>query len=78
MPDRLGNEVPLRITWAKGDPVPAAPDLCEPHTESPDGFLQWHEWAKRMEKTHTQRQCKGCGLWAIWEPKETGEVASRG
>lgn len=73
MTDRPGNEVPLRIGWVGGEPVPLAPGDCEPHTESPEGYLQWHAWAERMAKTHTQRQCRGCGLWAIWEPKS--EVA---
>jgi hypothetical protein len=73
--DRVTVEVPLRIRWVKGHPVPAAPDECEPHTESPDDYLPWHAWAERMDKTHTQRQCRGCGLWAIWKPREVQSPA---
>ena len=40
---------------------------CEPHTSCPDGYVARFEWAEKMSKTHRQRQCKGCGLWAIWE-----------
>lgn len=41
------------------------------HTASgPAGYLQWHEWAKRMSRTHRQRKCPGCGLYKIWEPKD--------
>lgn len=67
MPAETGTPVPRRIKWVDGSPVPQYPHECEPHTPSPDGYLQWHVWAQRMERTHTQRQCKGCGLWAIWE-----------
>jgi len=28
-----------------------------------------------MMKTHDQRQCRGCGLWLIWEPR-TAEGSS--
>lgn len=68
--DILGNMVPLRIQYVKGEPVPLNPENCEPHTQSPSNYLAWDDdWAERMGKTHVQRQCKGCGLWAIWEPK---------
>ena len=61
--------MPLRTKWVKGSPVPLEPEKCEPHTPCPDGYLQWHAWAERMARPHIQRQCKGCGLWAIWERK---------
>jgi len=61
--------VPFRVKYVDGEPVPGFPEECEPHTESSRGDLGWDEWAKRMGQTHVQRQCKGCGLWAIWEPK---------
>lgn len=41
----------------------------ENHTAAPAGYLAWHEWAERMGKSHTQRQCPDCGFWAIWVPK---------
>lgn len=79
MTDRLGNEIPLRIEMVNGHAVPLHPEECEPHTPSPDGYMQWHAWADRMEKTHIQRQCHGCGLWAVWEqkPDETREDGER-
>lgn len=40
------------------------------HTPNqPEGYLQWHHWARRMSKTHYQFQCPECGLWTVWRPK---------
>lgn len=47
---------------------PTCPNRAD-HAEEPSGYLQWHEWAKRMSKTHKQSRCPGCGLWKIWTPK---------
>jgi hypothetical protein len=63
------GDLPQRTKFVNGSVVPEFPDECEPHTESPEGYLQWHAWAERMSVTHVPRQCRGCGLWAIWEPK---------
>lgn len=62
-------EVPQRTKFVNGESVPAYPEECEPHTPNPRGYLQWHAWAERMAATHVPRQCTGCGLWAVWEPK---------
>ena len=67
---RAATEIPLRVKIVGGRHVPEFPAECEPHTDSPDGYLQWDEWAEKMSRTHVQRQCRGCGLWAIWEPRE--------
>ena len=61
------SEIPQRVKLVNGHFVPEYPDECEPHTESPHGYLGWHAWADEMGRTHVQRQCQGCGLWAIWE-----------
>jgi hypothetical protein len=46
-------------------------DLCaETHTPCPTGYLQWHAWAERMSRTHKQKRCSHCGLFAIWVPKK--------
>jgi hypothetical protein len=37
--------------------------------DEPRGYLAWHEWAEEKSKTHSQRRCPHCGLYAIWEPK---------
>lgn len=37
------------------------------HTPHPLGYGDWHDWAARMSKTHTQRRCTGCQRWAIWD-----------
>ena len=70
-------EIPLRIKMDGGHPIPAEPDQCEPHTKAPTGYLVWHEWAARMGKTHEVRQCRGCGLWAIWERRGTATTATK-
>jgi hypothetical protein len=41
------------------------------HTEGPDGYSAWHDWAEEMDKTHRQELCPGCRLYAIWTPRET-------
>ena len=69
MGDSLGNEVPLRFKWVNSEAVPLHPEECEPHTPSPRSYVPWHAWAEKMEETHVQRQCKGCGLLRVWEPK---------
>jgi len=63
-------EMPQRVKTVSGHVVPLYPEECEPHTETPTGYLQWDEWAEQMNRTHVQRQCKGCGLWAVWELRQ--------
>lgn len=69
------SEISLRIKSDGDRAVPLYPGECEPHTPSPDGYLQWHAWAEQLAETHMDRQCKGCGLWAIWEPKPAETVS---
>lgn len=56
--------------------------LCphfEDHTPAPEGYLQWHAWAKSMSRTHRSRKCPGCNLYRIWEPKTpTATTAAKG
>jgi hypothetical protein len=61
--------IPLRVKIVGGYHVPEFPDECEPHTDSPDGYIAFDEWAEEMGRTHVQRQCKGCGLYAVWDRK---------
>lgn len=49
------------------NPIPCS--TPEKHTPCPDGYLAWHDWAERMDKTHTSTQCPGCGLWKVWVPR---------
>lgn len=69
MTDQAPAEIPLRVKIVKGEHVPTHPDECEPHTPSPGGYLAWDAWAEEKTKTHVQRQCRGCGLYVVWEPK---------
>ena len=52
---------------------------CKDHTAQPRSYIQWHEWALRMTKTHKQIKCPECGLFKIWvrktpKPKEPEPV----
>lgn len=53
----------------KPDEYPYCPHF-EDHTPAPSDYIQWHEWAEKMAKTHKQRRCPGCGLYAIWERRK--------
>jgi hypothetical protein len=64
------------LGYYEGMPMVAARPLtpdCEPHTPRPEGYVAWWEWADLMAETHTQRRCKGCEQWAIWERLTTAE-----
>lgn len=50
-------------------PEPPCPNMMD-HTDGPDGYLQWHDWARRMSKNHRQSKCAGCGLYKIWTPRQ--------
>jgi hypothetical protein len=63
-----GQEIPQRIKVVKGEFVPEFPDECEPHTPTPSAYHARFDWMQEMAKTHVQRQCRGCGLWAVWDP----------
>ena len=39
--------------------------LCpniDKHSQTPEGYIHWHEWADEMSKTHKQHKCPACGL----------------
>ena len=46
----------------------------EKHTPCPEGFIDWHDWAKKMGKTHVQVKCDGCGLYTIWVERTTHSI----
>ena len=52
--------------------MPTDPTPCtnaNEHTKSPDGYIEWHEWAERKGKTHRSTKCPGCGLYEIWRKR---------
>lgn len=59
----------------KKDPVKYHPDplkscpMIHLHTECPEGYVQWHNWAEKKIKTHRQIRCPGCNRLAIWEKR---------
>ena len=52
--------------------TPDCDPRCDEH-EQPTGYVDRAEWAEYMLETHVQRQCPGCGLWTIWEPRPQGD-----
>ncbi len=46
-------------------PRASCPDASK-HTPCPERYLEWHEWAETMIKTHRQTQCSTCRYWVIW------------
>lgn len=50
-------------------------DLACKHTPCPTGYVEWHEWAEKKSKTHVQKRCPSCGLWALWVPKRKEDDA---
>lgn len=38
------------------------------YRHEPQGYLEWHEWAERMSRTHHQERCPGCQLYTVWRP----------
>ena len=52
----------------------ACPDVKR-HTKCPNGYIAWHQWADRKERTHISTRCSTCGFFAIWLPKAAGKDA---
>ena len=38
------------------------------HNTGPSNYMEWHEWAEEMSKTHGQRRCPVTGLYDHWFP----------
>ncbi len=55
------------------DTRPGCDPRCGEHDQANLGYVAHFEWAEEMLKTHDQRQCPGCGMWSIWELKETNQ-----
>ena len=48
------------------DPDPSCP-RSELHTPQPRGYVEWFEWAGRMNyRGHSQSRCPGCNRYRIW------------
>lgn len=35
------------------------------HVYGPDGYSEWHDWARRMGSNYRQEQCD-CGFFVLW------------
>lgn len=40
------------------------------HTPMPAGYLARALWMEQKARTHSQRRCPECGLWAVWVRRE--------
>lgn len=50
----------------------------KPGDPPPDGYLQWHEWARVQHKNGLkQRKCRVCGLWRFPQEKCCDETKNR-
>lgn len=54
------------MATVKYNPPCQSPHLHTPH---PERQFANEAWAMQMLRTHNQKRCPGCGLWAIWEPR---------
>ena len=39
----------------------------------PGGYVAWHEWAEKKNRTHRQERCPGCGRWTVWRRRAAGD-----
>lgn len=67
----MSRGVPLK---PRPSPEPSCPNEAE-HTPCPTGYADWWSWCERMNRTHEQRVCDGCGRYAIWYPRPAGMLA---
>lgn len=51
---------------AAEDTTPIAACEEQHFPNQPKGYLQWHDWAQEMNRTHVQSRCTRCGLWQVW------------
>lgn len=47
------------------------------HTPTPEGYIQWRNWAGEASKTHSAIKCERCGLWKIWLPKAEARAINK-
>jgi hypothetical protein len=68
---QINLDIPMPPCKPSREAIKTCPNLSN-HTKepmAPHDYLGWHRWAEEMSKTHKQIRCEGCGLWAIWIPK---------
>ena len=42
---------------------------CRRPKDEPEGYLQWHTWAKKKDKTHYVVRCREHDLYHVWLPR---------
>lgn len=43
--------------------------------DEPHGYVERSEWAQKKLRTHEQKQCPKCGLWAFWVERDSTSPA---
>lgn len=38
-------------------------------SDEPSGYIGWHEWAKRHDKTYRHTKCPNCDLYVVCRPR---------
>lgn len=64
---RQGKDFPAHMMGKMHKEMRECPNV-DNHIYGPDGYCEWHEWTKKVSKTHTQKKCK-CGFYCLWEKK---------
>jgi len=59
----------IELVPDKGPQPSTCPNAVN-HTDGPSNYLDWHEWARNLAKTHKQTRCPDCKLFKIWTPLE--------
>lgn len=39
------------------------------YRDEPTGYVTWHEWAEKMDRTHEQHPCPSCGRLSVWRKR---------
>lgn len=62
-----GKDIPKHMGGKMHKGLADCPNI-DNHIYGPEAYSEWHEWSKKMAKTHEQLKCK-CGFYVIWESK---------
>jgi hypothetical protein len=47
------------------------------YRKEPKGYVEWHEWAMKLSRTHHQERCPDCGRYTVWLKNAQASVKAR-
>lgn len=47
------------------------------YRKEPIGYVEWHEWAMKLSRTHHQELCPGCNRYTLWLKNAQASVKAR-